>query len=183
MSKLPRWYGAKESACHCRRHRRHGFSPWVGKIPWRRKCNPLQYSCLENPMDSGAWRATVHGVAKSGIRLSMTGHLSQAHPLFCLSFFFKAVFSISRTYSIYGLVYIFPKRKLYAWTLRVRCSPRESVNASSCVRCTVKPDELKHRSLEQRKVYCRAMQGERWLMPLKALSSLKGFCKALLRAR
>ena len=27
--------------------------------------NPLQYSCLENPMDGGAWRATVHGVAKS----------------------------------------------------------------------------------------------------------------------
>ena len=31
---------------------------------------PLQYSCLENPMDRGAWRATVHGVAKSLIRLS-----------------------------------------------------------------------------------------------------------------
>ena len=32
--------------------------------------NPLQYSCLENPMDKGAWRATVHGVAKSRTRLS-----------------------------------------------------------------------------------------------------------------
>ena len=32
--------------------------------------NPLQYSCLENPMDRGAWRATVHGVAKSQTRLS-----------------------------------------------------------------------------------------------------------------
>ena len=32
--------------------------------------NPLQYSCLESPMDRGAWRATVHGVAKSRIRLS-----------------------------------------------------------------------------------------------------------------
>jgi len=31
---------------------------------------PLQYSCLENPMDGGAWRATVHGVAKSRTRLS-----------------------------------------------------------------------------------------------------------------
>ena len=29
--------------------------------------NPLQYSCLENPMDGGAWGATVHGVAKSWI--------------------------------------------------------------------------------------------------------------------
>ena len=32
--------------------------------------NPLQYSCLENPMEGGAWQATVHGVTKSGIRLS-----------------------------------------------------------------------------------------------------------------
>ena len=31
---------------------------------------PLQYSCLENPMDGGAWKAAVHGVAKSGTRLS-----------------------------------------------------------------------------------------------------------------
>ena len=41
------------------------FSPSVGKIPWRKKNdNPLQYSCLENSMDRGAWRATVHGVTK-----------------------------------------------------------------------------------------------------------------------
>ena len=32
--------------------------------------NPLQYSCLENPMDGGAWKAAVHGVAKSRTRLS-----------------------------------------------------------------------------------------------------------------
>ena len=32
--------------------------------------NPLQYSCLENPMDQGAWWATIHGVAKSWTRLS-----------------------------------------------------------------------------------------------------------------
>ena len=38
---------------------------WVGKILLRRNGNPLQYSCLENPMDGGAWWATVHGVAKS----------------------------------------------------------------------------------------------------------------------
>ena len=38
---------------------------WVGKIPWRRKDSPLQYSCLENPMDRGVWWATVHSVTKS----------------------------------------------------------------------------------------------------------------------
>jgi len=47
------------------RCKRCGFDPWVGKIPWRRHGNPLQYSCLENPMDRGAWWATVHRVTKS----------------------------------------------------------------------------------------------------------------------
>ena len=42
--------------------KQHGFDPWVRKIPWRRK---WQYSCLENPIDGGAWGATVHGVAES----------------------------------------------------------------------------------------------------------------------
>ena len=46
-----------------------GFDPWVGQIPGAGNGNPLQYSCLENPMDRGAWRATVHGVAMSWIRL------------------------------------------------------------------------------------------------------------------
>ena len=39
-----------------------GSIPWVGKIPWRRKREPSQYSCLENSMDRGAWRSTVHRV-------------------------------------------------------------------------------------------------------------------------
>ena len=34
---LPRWLSGKESAYQCRRHRRHGFNPWIGKIPWSRK--------------------------------------------------------------------------------------------------------------------------------------------------
>ena len=39
-----------------------GFNSWVGKIPGEWNGNPCQYSCLENPMDRGAWRATIHGV-------------------------------------------------------------------------------------------------------------------------
>ena len=31
------------------------LDPWVGKIPWRRAWNPLQYSCLENPIGRGDW--------------------------------------------------------------------------------------------------------------------------------
>jgi len=40
------------------------IDPWVRKIPGEGNGNPLQYSCLGNPMDRGAWQATVHGVAK-----------------------------------------------------------------------------------------------------------------------
>ena len=40
----------------------HGW----GRPPREGNDNPLQYSCLENPMDRGAWQATVHGVAESG---------------------------------------------------------------------------------------------------------------------
>ena len=47
----------KESACQCRGHR---FYPWVGKIPRGGSGSPLQYYCLENPMDRGAWQVTVH---------------------------------------------------------------------------------------------------------------------------
>ena len=42
---------------------------WVRKIPGKGNSNPLQYSCLENPMDRGAWQATVHGATKSWARL------------------------------------------------------------------------------------------------------------------
>ena len=44
--------------------------PGSRRSPGERIGYPLQYSCLENPTDRGAWRATVHGVAKSGTRLS-----------------------------------------------------------------------------------------------------------------
>ena len=45
--------------------------PGSGRFPGRGNGNPLQYSCLENPMNRGAWRAAVHGVAKSQRQLSI----------------------------------------------------------------------------------------------------------------
>ena len=47
-----------------------GSIPGLGRSPGEGNGNPLQYSCLENPMGGGAWWATVHGVAKSQTRLS-----------------------------------------------------------------------------------------------------------------
>ena len=46
-----------------------GSIPGLGRSPGEGNGNPLQYYCLENPMDRGAWQATVHGVAKSLTRL------------------------------------------------------------------------------------------------------------------
>ena len=42
-----------------------GSIPGLGRSPGEGNGNPLQYSCLENPMDRGAWWAILHGVAKS----------------------------------------------------------------------------------------------------------------------
>ena len=43
-----------------------GSIPGSGRSPGEGNCNPLQYFCLENPMDGGAWWAAVHGVARVG---------------------------------------------------------------------------------------------------------------------
>ena len=47
-----------------------GLIPGLGRSPGEGNGNPLQYSCLENPMDKGTWWAILHGVAKSWTRLS-----------------------------------------------------------------------------------------------------------------
>ena len=59
----------KESACNAGDTGDVGSIPGLGRSLGRGNDNPLQYSCLENPMDRGAWRATVHRVAKSRTQL------------------------------------------------------------------------------------------------------------------
>ena len=49
---------------------RPGIDPGLGRSPGGGRGNPLQYSCLKNPKDRGAWRAIVEGVAKSGTQVS-----------------------------------------------------------------------------------------------------------------
>ena len=78
LTQNPCGFPDRELPCQCRRCRRCGFNPWIGKIPWRRHGNPLQYSYLGNPMDKGAWWATVHRVAKSRTRLKwLSVHTTQ----------------------------------------------------------------------------------------------------------
>ena len=59
---LPRWLSGKESTCHAGDTRDTGLIPRLGRSPGEGHANPLQYSCLGNPMDKGAWQSTVHGV-------------------------------------------------------------------------------------------------------------------------
>ena len=61
---LPRWFSGEEFTCQGRRCRRHRLDPVSGSSPGEGSGNPLQCSCLENPMDRGAWWATAHGVTK-----------------------------------------------------------------------------------------------------------------------
>ena len=58
-------YSGKESSCNAAAAGHMGLIPELGRSPRGGHGNSLQYSCLENPMDRGAWWATVHGVAKS----------------------------------------------------------------------------------------------------------------------
>ena len=54
MLGLPRRHSGEESTCQCRTYKRHGFDPWVGKIPWRRKWQPTP---VVLPGESHGWRS------------------------------------------------------------------------------------------------------------------------------
>ena len=56
---LPRWLGGTGDAGDM------GLIPGLGRFPGGGNGNPLQYSCLENPLDRGVWKATVYEVSKS----------------------------------------------------------------------------------------------------------------------
>ena len=63
--------------------------PGWGRYPGEGNGNPLQYSCLENPMDGGAWQSAVHGVTMSQTRLSVftSVHFPFGKLFFCFVLF------------------------------------------------------------------------------------------------
>ena len=75
------WGHKRVKYSRCKRRR---FDPWVRKIPLSRKWQSLQYSCLENSMNRGAWQATVHGVEKSQTWLSNWTELNWHQRALCL---------------------------------------------------------------------------------------------------
>ena len=88
-----------------------GSNPGLGRSPGEGNGNPFQYSCLENPMDGGAWQATIHGVTKSRTRLNdFTFFLSIIYGLYYVevgsfyahllnSFSHKCVLILSKAFS------------------------------------------------------------------------------------
>ena len=66
---LPRWLSSKETTCNAGDTGDAGSIPGSGRSSGGGCDNPLQYSCLENPMDRRAWWATVHRVTKNWTRL------------------------------------------------------------------------------------------------------------------
>ena len=77
---LPWWLSSKESTCNAGDT---GSVPAWGRGPGVGNGNPLQCSCLENPMDRGAWRATVHGVPKSRAWLKRVNNNSKGYTYCC----------------------------------------------------------------------------------------------------
>ena len=67
---LAQWLSSKEFACNVGAVGDMDLIPGSGRSPREENGNPLQYSCLENPMGRGDWRAIVHRVTKSQTRLS-----------------------------------------------------------------------------------------------------------------
>ena len=65
-----------KNSLQCKRFKRHGFNPWVRKIPWR-KWQPTPVFLLGKSHERRAWRATVHGVAKIQAQLSIHTYTSK----------------------------------------------------------------------------------------------------------
>ena len=67
---FPQWLSGKESVCNAGASRDMGLIPGWGRYPGGEHSNPLQYSCLENPIDRGDWLTIAHGVTKSQTQFS-----------------------------------------------------------------------------------------------------------------
>ena len=103
---VPRWL-SKELAWQSKRCRRWRFNPWVAKVPEGGTGNPLQYSCLEKPIDRGAQCVTIHRAVKSRTRLSNWAH--QSVSLTWLYFFFFLSFFLTQS------TYLFSKRTPFTY--------------------------------------------------------------------
>ena len=73
--KFPRWHSGKNLPANAGDSKDSGLILGSGRSPREENGYPLQYPCLKNFMDRGAWQAIVHGVTKSWTQLSMHMHM------------------------------------------------------------------------------------------------------------
>ena len=102
---LRRWLNGKESACQWGDPGNTGSIPGLGRSPGLGNGSPLQYSCLENSMDRGAWWAAVHRVAKSKAQLSM--HACTYTHTFCMRHLSVLPYYLCNHLYPYMLMYIY----------------------------------------------------------------------------
>ena len=97
---LPRWLNGKESTCIAGDM---GLIPELGRSPGKGNGNPLQYSCLGNPLGRGAWWAIVHEVAES----DMTERLNNKHTIqwSCSLVFSQTSWKLTSTQNLHAVLY------------------------------------------------------------------------------
>ena len=106
---LPLWLSGKEFTFSAREA---DLIPGLGRVPGEGKGTPLQYSGLENPMDRGAWWATVRGVAQSQTELSdCLFHFSSSLTSWDITSVPKQ--RVHQHYLLFCLIIFFPLKKLY----------------------------------------------------------------------
>ena len=112
---LLRWCSGKEYAYQCRNLWRWEFEPWVGKMPWSRNWQPIQYFCLKNSMDRCAWQR----VARSWTWLSdwacaQTGYQCQGIGICSNGHFCRERLLIPKYYVTFqNLLYLLPETLLF----------------------------------------------------------------------
>ena len=135
----PKWWGflggsGKEFTCQCRRLRRYKFDPWVGKIPWRRKWQSTQYSCLGNPIDRGPRKATVHAGHKR-VRPDLAPKQQLQMIKSCLLCIYLDSTKILSLIFFHVLLFEYNFVKISAWELLLFRLEQTNTNVLSLVNC------------------------------------------------
>ena len=131
---FPGGVSGKEPACQCRRHKRRGFNPGVGKIPWRRAQQPTPVFLPGYSVDRGTWRATVHSVAKSRTRLKLLIRMhSHNHSTISSKAIISPVTSLRAKFHLLVILTILLKKNLHS----TRKSIKQPQNYSSILNLSV----------------------------------------------
>ena len=115
MGGLPRWYSDKRICLSVQEMQEMQVLSLVQKEPGVGNGNPLQYCCLDNPIDRGAWQATVHGVSKSWMVINDWACICMAESLCCSS---ETIIVLLIGYTQYKIK-SYVKKKSWVWTRKI----------------------------------------------------------------